>query len=271
MRSWYSSEDVDSVCEGALVGGAQRFIKSAGEDEEISAFFHRLSLLDGIPLSYLVCDESFLEEETLHFFFVDPDWVDCLKQGALSIGRYGGRTFGFWRGVQRCLGERDGLSGEGETVSGFLLRSKIVTGWPGMIVRCFQGGQQLKVCRLERLNDSILLCLAEGKIEAVEFEEPREGITMGLTERSPGAFVLELVSLKEGQMGAPIPGEELPAVFRKGGIPGVLDRKAMKAGICQRLQLSDQRREEFCALDLAAEFLARKVRYRILADREEGI
>src|SRR3984885_3921005 len=48
----------------------------------------KLKLLYGIPFNYLVPDEQFLPMETLRFFQVDPDWINSLTDGALSVGRH---------------------------------------------------------------------------------------------------------------------------------------------------------------------------------------
>jgi hypothetical protein len=44
-------------------------------------------LLYGVPFQYLVPDERMLPPESILFFYVNPDWINCLLQGACSIGR----------------------------------------------------------------------------------------------------------------------------------------------------------------------------------------
>lgn len=53
---------------------------------EASAWLGRLVLLYGVPLHNLVPDEDMLPPETLRFFFLDPNWIQALVQGACSVG-----------------------------------------------------------------------------------------------------------------------------------------------------------------------------------------
>ena len=55
--------------------------------ETISAWFKSLRRLEGVPFNYLVPDERMLPAESIRFFRVDHAWVDCLADGAFSIGR----------------------------------------------------------------------------------------------------------------------------------------------------------------------------------------
>ena len=55
--------------------------------EDISSWFKSLRKLEGVPFNYLVPDERMLPPESIRFFRVDPTWVDCLADGAFSIGR----------------------------------------------------------------------------------------------------------------------------------------------------------------------------------------
>ena len=53
----------------------------------MSAWFYDLSILKGVPFNYLVPDERMLPKESLRCFWIDPFWVRCLLDGALSISR----------------------------------------------------------------------------------------------------------------------------------------------------------------------------------------
>ncbi|KAK3369574.1 hypothetical protein B0T24DRAFT_580592 [Lasiosphaeria ovina] len=46
--------------------------------------------LDGVPAHYLITDPSYLPQESLRFFYIDPNWVDALLDGALSLGNHMG-------------------------------------------------------------------------------------------------------------------------------------------------------------------------------------
>lgn len=65
--------------------------------------------------------------------------------------------------------------------AGLLLRSALVSGWPGLSVRGFQGGEPLPVLRMERLSGSVLLCLWAGMPDRVELAEPQEALRFGIS------------------------------------------------------------------------------------------
>lgn len=96
-----------------LFGGVQDAWKNFNPDDyapeiprEIRLFLGRLSMLQGVPTQYLVPDEQLLQKEikndaskiksvqfeereecgALRFFFIDASWIQCLLNGALSIG-----------------------------------------------------------------------------------------------------------------------------------------------------------------------------------------
>ncbi|KAK4136042.1 hypothetical protein BT67DRAFT_417956 [Trichocladium antarcticum] len=46
--------------------------------------------LSGVPAHYLISDPSHLPHESLRFFCIDPNWVDALIDGALSLGNHMG-------------------------------------------------------------------------------------------------------------------------------------------------------------------------------------
>ncbi|KAL8792182.1 MAG: hypothetical protein Q9195_005204 [Heterodermia aff. obscurata] len=44
--------------------------------------------LDNIPTQYLITDPAHLPTETIRFFHIDPTWLDCLVDGALSVANH---------------------------------------------------------------------------------------------------------------------------------------------------------------------------------------
>ena len=79
-------------------------------------------------------------------------------------------------------------------MTGFLLRSALVSGWPGMSVRAFTTAgipdgtdpstvpaeQCVPILRLELVSPSILLVLFSGTPALVWLEEPHHGIQLGV-------------------------------------------------------------------------------------------
>jgi len=100
---------------------------------DVSLWFRELSLLNYIPFNYLVPDERMLPQESIRFFRLDPEWVRCLHDGAFSIGR-----------VLPSDHQRDAahdqhlLAKPHAMVTGFLLRSEVVSGWPALQVDAYE-------------------------------------------------------------------------------------------------------------------------------------
>jgi len=68
--------------------------------------------------------------------------------------------------------------------SGFLLRSRVVAGWPGVEVIAKTNAPDdpniPKILRFDQIAEGVLFCLVRGTIQEVTFREPREGITFGV-------------------------------------------------------------------------------------------
>lgn len=68
--------------------------------------------------------------------------------------------------------------------SGFVLRSSVLTGWPGVEVTAITNAADSeilpRILRLDQIADGVLFCLARGSLKQVTFREPREGITFGV-------------------------------------------------------------------------------------------
>jgi hypothetical protein len=194
----------------------------------MESFLAHLRLLVGVPFEYLVPDARLLPNESIRFFYIDRSWTDRLVDGALAVGKIGTREQAHHQAhaanlqSQLDLTERvvrvmqRGLAASSETapgtepdqdqggmISGFLLRSAAVSGWPSMDVRAFntilpenQGNvndadyaawlkraqaAQLKTLRLELLSPSVLLALFDGIPQLVWCEEPHHGVQFGFT------------------------------------------------------------------------------------------
>lgn len=150
--------------------------------EEVVDWIAKLRLLSGVPFNYLVPDEKMLPPESLRFFYLDFNWVDALVDGAFSIGRTTTgeaakdakwmnalKTASFQRMKQLRKNRRP--SGLKETsgdpiISGFLIRSKAVSGWPGLNVFGYSDmdspPEAIMIYKLVRLSDDILICFLRG-------------------------------------------------------------------------------------------------------------
>jgi len=169
--------------------------------DDLVEWIARLVLLYPVPFHYLIPHQSLLPPESLRFFHLDDNWVNALVDGALSIAvrNDADQKVASRSELQSTLSKivyqhrlrLQGKSPEFEPKerymetpkSGFLLRSRIVSGWPGVEVtaKTIARDQTLpKILRFDQIADGVLFCLAHGTVEEVTFREPREGLTFGV-------------------------------------------------------------------------------------------
>jgi hypothetical protein len=170
--------------------------------DDLVEWIARLVLLYPVPFHYLIPHQTLLPSESLRFFHLDDNWVDALVDGAFSIAvrSLDGKRKGLRTELQSALSKivyqhRLRLQGKNpqwdpkETYmsipkSGFLLRSRIVTGWPGVELTAKTNAAPdpnlPEILRFDQIADGVLFCLARGLIQEVTFREPREGITFGV-------------------------------------------------------------------------------------------
>ena len=179
---------------------------------ELRSWLLQLRLLQAVPFAYLVPDSALLPEESIRWFYLDRRWTDALVQGALSVGTANSDDRTHLAAQYAAIREeldaeernqrrRPGtarLGGGGGVVSGFLLRSRAVSGWPALHVRAFDidpaeaddaaypedDARRLTLLRLERVAPAVLLCLFDGIPQVVHLEEPRQGVQFGFDQAS---------------------------------------------------------------------------------------
>ncbi len=145
---------------------------------DVAAWFEDLRLLNGVPFNYLLPDERMLPAESIRFFQLDAQWMACLLDGAFSVGR---TTSGDL--VQDQSAETNPALWPAPAVSGFVLRSAVVAGWPGLLVDGLDDEDQpLAALRVERLSDNVLLALFAGDIHQVRFHLQPETLHFGFDQ-----------------------------------------------------------------------------------------
>jgi len=162
-----------------------------GVPKDIALWFESLRRLEGVPFNYLAPDERMLPLESIRFFRVDQEWVDCLADGAFSIGRVAKSDLE----ADESHGLKSPPAADDGTRTGFLLRSEIVSGWPGLLVDGFperNGGRRLDVVRIERLAAGVLLCIFKGEVARVEIHQQPETLHFGLDTKTDGGFSKDL-------------------------------------------------------------------------------
>jgi hypothetical protein len=192
----------------------------------MESFLAHLRLLVGVPFDYLIPDERLLPTESIRFFYLDRSWTDRLVDGAIAVGKIGTREQAHHHAMHPAVrqqlditerGVRDLQRGRGGpflsvkqalsqksagVITGFLLRSSAVSGWPQMDVRAYDRDDmarefdpaakdstdhELPKLRLERLSPSVLIALFEGVPKMVMCEEPHHGVQFGVHEKD-GVF-----------------------------------------------------------------------------------
>jgi len=154
--------------------------------QSIQDWFAGLELLKGIPFNYLIADERLFPPESIRFFWVDSLWVDCLQDGALSVGRVTQKDREDDRQIRNLIRKGN------QTITGFILRSQIVPGWPGVSIDGYDRivedlnsidpseANLLPVLRRENLSKDVLICLFAGEVKTVDFYLSPESMHFGL-------------------------------------------------------------------------------------------
>ena len=171
--------------------------------DDLVEWLARLVLLYPVPFHYLVPHAWLLPPESVRFFHLDDNWIASLVDGALSIAvtalqekDLAGRadlqaTLSkiVYQYRLRLQGKRPEWNPTERYMdipkSGFLLRSSVVAGWPGIEVNVKTSAavdQKLPaILRYDQVSDGVLFCLVRGSIDQLVFREPREGLTFGVT------------------------------------------------------------------------------------------
>ncbi|SCF18200.1 hypothetical protein GA0074695_4083 [Micromonospora viridifaciens] len=257
----------------------------------------RWSLLHDLPFRYLVPDARLLPAASIRFFRLDTGWLAQLRAGALAVGGDGSREraatrtllpqvtaavteqLPLVREVQRTrmsipvaadLLTEARLAGElsatdaAVPVTGFLLRSALVSGWPGMEVRAWASDSPadvppgvdpdvlarnrpdlvVELLRLERLSPSVLIALFRGAPRLVWLEEPPQSVQFGLEAAGSGWQV----PIRDGS------GRDVgmvPVPMRPASpVPGVVDVERLARALDQARPLPRPRGGAAVALSL---------------------
>jgi hypothetical protein len=250
--------------ETALLGGSTGSSAGTVAPEDILKLLARLRMLDGVPFNTLVPDSKLLPNESIRFFFLDRAWTDALVQGALSVGTANtierAQLERLYPEIEaeidqaerrvRSPGGEPALEGTAGIVTGFLLRSAAVAGWPGLHVRAYKDEpgasdleihpeshpSRIKLLRLERLAPAVLLALFDGVPQVLHIEEPRQGVQFGVKLEAMGGGRMRATVPARNVKSAkyvnnagddpdgllPDQAQQIPVRFRRGA-PGVLD------------------------------------------------
>jgi hypothetical protein len=191
--------------------------------DPLANWLAKLVLLYNIPFNQLAPDQRMLPVESIRFFYVDQGWLTVLAQAAMTVGVHGSRDQQvnsmvapqLWRQAQRKVaGIRPRLLGRQVAddpplpvmpAAGMLLRSELVSGWPGLAVVGTAAGTVVNALRIDRLAPNVLLVLWESVPDAVTVSQPQQGLAFGVEEG-----VIALRSLNTANLGQQL-GSNFPA------------------------------------------------------------
>lgn len=213
---------------------SQRLLRASNAAEPpempqaIKDWLAQLFLLYGIPFDYLVPDYRMLPVESIRWSFIDINWLERAMDGALSIGRTGSIEFVADLAQQQgltdeikceCQQVRSRLRNaplptefsEGGQATVMLIRSAVVSGYPGMeVVGLDSANNNIELLRMDQLSKDVLLVIFEDLPAEVKLIEPSEGLHFGVRvgpisscgdgTAAEGAFTL-LRSLQNDKIG----------------------------------------------------------------------
>jgi hypothetical protein len=190
MKSWYHQPDY---------GGIQ--IK-AQASPLVEAFIAGLSVLKNVPLNVLIPDPQMLPPESIRVFYVDPDYVKALTEGALSIGQY-----------------FDPPAAAGGNM-GFLVRSANLFSFGAVEIGALLKDKEVDFLRKDMAGADILLCITKGAFDTISITQPEEARHFGFEENDKGKLQAAMTDYDGKSIGT------IDAVFRENA-DDVVDVKKM--------------------------------------------
>jgi hypothetical protein len=198
----------------------QALIAAAVSDDavtdELTTWLANLFALTPLPFSTVVVNASMLPTEALRFFYVDPNWLAALFDGAVSIG---GGTPQQNTAAQTAMDqlEQQALAqakyGTGPAC-GFLLRSGVIAAYPRLVYTAYSdagGTQTVQPLRLETLGPNFVIGIYPQPILQLDIQEPPEGMQFGFEPDKDGVLFLNLRYLNSTKPGT-TPGKEIAGV-----------------------------------------------------------
>jgi len=163
----------------------------------LQQWFEDLRLLKGVPAHYLIPNPAMLPTESIRFFQIDEQWLECLIDGAFSIGRVPYQD--------TVLPPNPKAS---TPFTGVLIRSSAIKDWPELMVDAYDAlppttnldtalaeANKLSLLRMDRLSDNVLLCIFDGSLQTVDVHLPPEVLHMGFKPlETPPASLLNNAS-----------------------------------------------------------------------------
>ena len=232
----------------------QELIAAAVSDDpvtdELANWLASLFALTPLPFSTVVVNAGMLPTEALRFFYVDPNWLAALFDGAVSIG---GGTPQQNTAAQKAMDQLEqqalGQAGYGTAPAcGFVLRSGVIGAYPRLVYTAYAdvaGKQVVQPLRLETLGPEFVIGIYPQPILQLDIQEPPEGMQFGFEPDNNGVLFVNPRYLIGNT-----PGKEIASVTpiavkqylgRDGESTGtVLDVLALQTDLQQQLNSQKQ-------------------------------
>lgn len=239
-----------------------------------------------VPFGYLVPDPDLLRPESARFFTVDEGWLDALMEGIVAVGGSSTRDTEHTAAVLPALREavsravplaaarrrrtlsraelaghvidavKAAATGDAPTlpdpppVTGLLLRSALVSDYPGFSVRAFTttaiplqadpstipADESVPILRMELLAPSVMIILFAGTPQLIWIEEPHHSVQLGVETGN----VITPVAADGTALNPALPDVNVP--MRSGSTAGVIDVIALASvlGVQSSSELATQ-------------------------------
>jgi hypothetical protein len=193
-------------------------VEANPDAEAVTDWLGQLLLLRNVPFVHLVPDARMLQIESIRFFYLDQNWLSALIDGALSIGLGTSRESAVQAALTQQLekiAQTAALAWRADQLNqtppaaavtpaaGFLLRSALASGWPGLGVTGTSKGTLVPLLRVEHLAPNVLLVLFNGVPDTITLSEPQEGLEFGVNDL--GEVFSRTISSGKVTAGATVP------------------------------------------------------------------
>jgi hypothetical protein len=143
----------------------------------ISAWISDRLSLGGIPAHHLFVDPSHLPMESLRFFHIDPNWLDCLVDGALSTANHLDKGDDYTRlKIKECYNEylQTPIHEANPQIPffGFVIRSAVIKAFPDLQIEISYRNPDerlVDICRHTNIDPTTKLCLLDRMPEEIDF------------------------------------------------------------------------------------------------------
>ncbi|MEK4529916.1 hypothetical protein NST38_31420 [Paenibacillus sp. FSL H8-0104] len=167
-------------------------LANTNDVDKARSWLEQLANLDSLLLPYFVSDERMLPMNAIRFFHVDQQWIEFLLDGAASLGVQNEFDVFINRWIR-------GSVNPDRPKFGMLLRSSLVSRWPGLQVEGLIGTtRHLKVTGVQ-LQEQIAAYFFDDVPDCIQIIEPHTVLTYGMN--TDGTIMLRNIS--EQQFGEP--------------------------------------------------------------------